>query len=637
MAMPHVLVPRVPVRLSHRLRAAAVATAVMVAMVVPQAPPAAAIMGGASAEGDAVLVGLFTSRGSSPFCSGGLIEPRIVITAAHCIEALSDGQLLIAPPGIDTRTDPTRARALKWWIPSTYPIGSTSRNVLADDIAFVVLDRPLAARASVRLASATQVRDLQLANPSAQVSHLGYGNVNLNQSNPGLPLRLSQRLLSPTQYGNLRSGTFFATVGTSSSNICPGDSGGPVTTTIDGEIVLLGIQAGGDTACVSGYTSTDKTIGFIATSYASLLREARAFLSEDRPSAPRDVIARASGALVTLSWLAPERADGVEGYIVEASPLTTRAILGITASDDTGVRVVSVLPGSPAEASGMVANSRIEAVGSVAVTTTNDLRNELNRRRPGQEVTLSVVAPDGRQGQVRVALGEDLQEQSPGEACRTMGTEVLSCTISQGTRNVRYRVQALASEGPGEYEQIDVTVGPASAPALPRTTVSRGTVTVTWSTPTSLGTVSAADTRAVVIDRSSSREYCAVPISAQSCTFAAPLGTLSMGVFSRAIGSESAAEWLAPVTVIAAAPSQVRSPRVTKTATQWRLAWAVPADNGGRSITAYTVTNTDGKVLCRTTTRTCRIARSAAPTGSIVRISAINAVGTGRASTIRMR
>lgn len=71
---------------------------------------------------------------------------------------------------------------------------------------------------------------------------------------------------------------------------------------------------------------------------------------------------------------------------------------------DTGVLVVRVVRGGPAEASGIKRGELITAVNGVRVEDARDLRNELLKYRPGTAVTLTVRGERGDRS-VRVFLG----------------------------------------------------------------------------------------------------------------------------------------------------------------------------------------------------------------------------------------
>lgn len=84
--------------------------------------------------------------------------------------------------------------------------------------------------------------------------------------------------------------------------------------------------------------------------------------------------------------------------------------LGIVVSDagdqtGGGARVEIVVPGSPAEAAGLVPGDVVSACGSDGVTDTADLMAAMLRRRPGDPVAI-MVWRDGKKQRMEVSLGE---------------------------------------------------------------------------------------------------------------------------------------------------------------------------------------------------------------------------------------
>jgi S1-C subfamily serine protease len=112
------------------------------------------------------------------------------------------------------------------------------------------------------------------------------------------------------------------------------------------------------------------------------------------------------GGSIKAAWL------GIEGMPV-SKDLTDQLKL----TTDKGVYVVSVLPGSPAEKSGLVAGGKdqqndpkaggdiITAIDNAPVASVQDILSYLNGKRPGEKVTLSVQR-SGQNTSVPVELGE---------------------------------------------------------------------------------------------------------------------------------------------------------------------------------------------------------------------------------------
>lgn len=193
----------------------------------------APIIGGVEARADAAVVGLATSIGMV-FCTGTIVSPRIVVTAAHCVDRTGK------PPLIYMGNDPG-AEGMFIAVDSAvvHPDYADRTNPSAD-IAIVVLERPVTITpvpllgrepAPPRIAS-----DLRLLG-FGETGRVGVLGVKYIRS---VPLTgVDQHWLS---YG----------VGA-----CHGDSGGPTLATDAAGIEhLAGVISRGDAACAStGYST----------------------------------------------------------------------------------------------------------------------------------------------------------------------------------------------------------------------------------------------------------------------------------------------------------------------------------------------------------------------------------------------
>jgi S1-C subfamily serine protease len=603
------------------------------------APSAMAIQGGQPVDGETVVVALIDGRNPArAFCSGVLVEPRIVLTAGHCL--VSDGatrsfpqNLFSAPPGADVTRDvrSLRARALTWWWPSTFTNPSSDTRVTADDIAVIVIDRRLGD--GIGIASLEDVAELQRI--QATVTHLGYGKLGLNTDNDGAPRQIAQRLRTAVRDSPYARGSFFQTVGTSTSNICPGDSGGPVVASVGGRRVLIGVQAGGDTSCADGYSGGDSTVGFIASFYPSLLDEARTYFASEPPSQPRQLTSLAAGGRVVLSWTAPAEGAAVTGYVVERQTLTGRTFMGVELVDDTGStgpRIQAVIAGSAAAIAQLPVNARIVSLAGKTVRVSSDVRTVLAGFTIGDTLEVGLVLSTGASRQVALVLGETLDATPAGQVCTTAAT-VLTCTVEQTDQRQRYTVSALSARGQGQVAEIDVTMEPLPLPVNLKARVSGRTITVSWEVPARLN---ALVTDTLLIVSSSNSGGCQVPLTTGSCSFTAPAGLTSVSAVSRTPLGDSPSVASGSVTVAAAVPGTVRSPRARTAKGGWVISWAAPTDSGGLPIKRYVVLDAKGRTLCLTSARSCTIKTSAAKSKSLLRVQAVNARGAGKAVSIRL-
>jgi secreted trypsin-like serine protease len=155
---------------------------------------AIAVKGGDSAIGDSRVVALIEGQTNNrASCSGALLTPKIVVSAAHCLrnqgmtygsEIYVPSNLWVSQPGVDLNIDDTSKRVkvvqviltngyANIWIPE-------SNNFLTqkDDIAFFFLAAPLVENYSIEIASEEEIRSIK--NNQLIFTHFGYGQQDLN-------------------------------------------------------------------------------------------------------------------------------------------------------------------------------------------------------------------------------------------------------------------------------------------------------------------------------------------------------------------------------------------------------------------------------------------------------------------------
>ncbi|HUA12581.1 MAG TPA: trypsin-like serine protease [Solirubrobacteraceae bacterium] len=240
------------------------AAATVMAPSAAQARLTPGIVGGHPAAGAlAASLALVVSEGSggeTEECSGTVVAPRLVLTAAHCLARPSgSGWLAASTFRVVTRARSTRgATVQRSRLVRAFPDPRYSNARFADDAALLVLARPTAA-APVELESAAASPDLSLAGGHRFLA--GWGDSRAGQLLPQHVALEAEVVIQPAEvcardaWQSLAlpfvAGDEICTLGPQGAarGACHGDSGGPLLARSDRRVIEVGVVSHGEGDC----------------------------------------------------------------------------------------------------------------------------------------------------------------------------------------------------------------------------------------------------------------------------------------------------------------------------------------------------------------------------------------------------
>jgi len=252
-------------------------------------PNANAVYNGSLAIGDIRVVALNTGGyDSTPFCTGSLITNQIVVSAAHCLrndgmtytsETFIPKDFWVSFPGSDQHLDDKekRIRVTKVLLTNGYSNiwKPNEGNILTqkDDIAFYILEKPMLEKYKVEIANKSDIEIIK--QNRLLITHIGYGFQGIN-THDGKPYLINLRSFvnaSKRYYNNpaLEENTV-ASEETGDKALCPGDSGSPWYSTIDGVEKLVAVTIGGS-GCGGQGSGYNGTFGTAVYPYLYLIKD----------------------------------------------------------------------------------------------------------------------------------------------------------------------------------------------------------------------------------------------------------------------------------------------------------------------------------------------------------------------------
>lgn len=263
-------------------------------------------------------------------CSGALLAPRIVVTAAHCVTEADTGLLAksvwVSPPGAkfksiespdggflvlegattlaESRAIYEQYKAVSIKVTSTYY--SASNLVEDNDVAFLVLAKPLTVTTNISIPSDEETENFISNRSTARI--YGYGSTVFEGGMSKVPMTTTMSIdaLSTGVKNSLN-------LTSTTSSACPGDSGGPVIISTPTKLYLIGIISGGVTAtagpeCSGRSNGRFYTLITLVTKYANLAFETALLAADEIELNSLKVAAESKTGTEAAAKIAQEKA-----------------------------------------------------------------------------------------------------------------------------------------------------------------------------------------------------------------------------------------------------------------------------------------------------------------------------------------
>ncbi len=285
-------------------------------------------------------------------CTGSLIAPRVILTAAHCvIDEAGDPAITafsFARPGVTSISDNSTRQA---WASAT-PHPGYDPTTLENDIALITLTNPAGAPAAPIPLIAPWQDALVVGGAPAAIAGWGMTHPSVTSSSSSTLQEATVPIIADTACADVYGGDFVASAMLCAGDLaqridtCKGDSGGPLAMTLGGSRVLVGDTSWGSFPCADGHRPG--VFGRVSAFRNWILDDAGAASTLVRDHLATQTASTGSLALsstgpsVTASWTVTPANWTTTGFRV--------AINGTDATVTTTSHTVSVPGGGPVTA-----------------------------------------------------------------------------------------------------------------------------------------------------------------------------------------------------------------------------------------------------------------------------------------------
>lgn len=198
------------------------------------ASPASAMVGGAAASDDGIARSVVTIIGSrGTFCTGALIAPDLVLSAAHCVMPGADYKIVL----YDAQRQPQLREVKRVAAHPQFNVQGILAHRASADVALLLLSEPLKARSPAPTAV-----PLEPIAAGGRFTVAGIGVTQRGDGKSGGTIRAA-RLVATGKPGRLQIRLVDPATNNASEGLgaCTGDSGAPVFEDQNGRAVIIGV------------------------------------------------------------------------------------------------------------------------------------------------------------------------------------------------------------------------------------------------------------------------------------------------------------------------------------------------------------------------------------------------------------
>ena len=363
------------------------------------------------------------------------------------------------------------------------------------------------------------------------------------------------------------------------------------------------------------------------------------------PGAPTSLAATGSGTSRTLTWTAPASTGGtaITDYVVEFKPSTdaTWTTFADAVTATTGATVTGLT-------NGVDYDFQVTTKNAVGLSTSTSTVN-LTATPGAAQVTLAWSAPASPGGTI---TDYEIEFRENGTSAWTTFTDGVSSStggvvtgLTNGTA-YNFRVATILSTGVTSSYTSVVTATPRTTPSAPSPSATPGNrqIALSWTAPGNGG--SAITDYTVEYKASSSSSWTTFTDGTSSTPAITVTGLLNGTGYDFRVTSTNAVGTSSTSSVVSSTPRTTpgapTSPAATAGDQQVTVTWTAPtgSSTGGSAITDYVVETKLASALTWTTVEdgvststSATITGLANGTAINVRVSAVNAAGTGTATT----